>query len=261
MAGVDLVRKVFEQTAAITDQEHLNVALLSCSENVRDRSEFLFGRTRRNPAIEIAASLVQLDAMGCDVAAIACLTSHSPRIYDEIISQLRRSGTRLRLLHAVEEVAAFCRQYLSDVDVVGVLATSGSVNSDLFGPVFGRCGLTAIYPDPDVQGGLVHDAIYNAKHGIKAAVCPTMTQARNQLMEAAQHLIDKGAEAIVLGCTEIPLVISDSTIAGRTLIDPAVVVARSLIRHVAPEKLRPLAFSAFANAVQGDLARAGSFRE
>ena len=120
---------------------------------------------------------------------------------------------------------------------MGILATNGTVNADIFGRALRECGLTAIYPDQKTQTQLVHDAIYHPTNGIKAASPPNAQPARNQLLAAASHLIDKGADAIVLGCTEIPLVIQETSLSGRMLIDPATVVARALVRYAAPEKL------------------------
>ena len=49
-AGLDLVRKIFDQTQAALDQEYLPVALLSYAHRIEDRSAFLFGEAPENPA-------------------------------------------------------------------------------------------------------------------------------------------------------------------------------------------------------------------
>jgi aspartate racemase len=45
---------------------------------------------------------------------------------------------------------------------------------------------------------------------------------------------------IILGCTEIPLVLTDAAVGGIPLIDPTLILARALIREAAPDRLRTL---------------------
>ena len=56
------------------------------------------------------------------------------------------------------------------------------------------------------------------------------------------HLRAKGAEAVILGCTEIPLAITDDRVDDVIILDPTLILARALIREVDPGKLRPLSF-------------------
>ena len=64
-------------------------------------------------------------------------------------------------------------------------------------------------------------------------------RAREDLLQAAESLVKMGAEAIVLGCTEIPLAIQEKQIGGAVVIDPAIALARAMIREVDPQKLKP----------------------
>ena len=52
-------------------------------------------------------------------------------------------------------------------------------------------------------------------------------------------LQQQGAEAVVLGCTEIPLAITERRIDDAVIIDPTLVLARALIRKANPAKLKP----------------------
>ena len=54
-----------------------------------------------------------------------------------------------------------------------------------------------------------------------------------------QRLIDRGAQALILGCTELPLALKNGDMSV-PLIDPTFVLARSAIASTVPEKLRPL---------------------
>ena len=69
------------------------------------------------------------------------------------------------------------------------------------------------------------EAIYGEK-GIKAGFTDGI--AKQNIIKAAKHLIDNGAEALLAGCTEIPLVISQQDFPV-LLIDPMDVIARIAI--------------------------------
>ena len=70
---------------------------------------------------------------------------------------------------------------------------------------------------------------------------PPTERTRNQLLDGIRHLRERGADAVILGCTELPLAIPEPEFEGIPLIDSTDVLARALIRETYPEKLRPLA--------------------
>jgi aspartate racemase len=47
-----------------------------------------------------------------------------------------------------------------------------------------------------------------------------------------------GAEAVVLGCTELPLAVPEAELDGLPIVDPTRILARALIRAVTPARLR-----------------------
>ncbi|MGH2567114.1 MAG: aspartate/glutamate racemase family protein, partial [Bacteroidota bacterium] len=92
----------------------------------------------------------------------------------------------------------------------------------------------------EIQRDKVHPAVYDRRYGIKALSNPVTERARKSLLAAIRWLRKEGAEAVILGCTEIPLAIPEKKIDGVVLIDPTLILARSLIKAVSPAKLRPL---------------------
>lgn len=59
-AGLDLMRKIFDQTEANCDQEHLSVIQYSLSEHIIDRTRFLLGETDENPGEAIGEIMVRM---------------------------------------------------------------------------------------------------------------------------------------------------------------------------------------------------------
>jgi len=233
-AGLDLLRKIAEQTKATIDQEHLRVLSISDPGPIPDRTAYLSGLDRQNPAIPILEQLEQLRQMGASVAGIPCNTAHAPAIFDVIEDGLPEG---LLLLHMIKETAAWIRRHRPDLDRIGVLSSTGTARAQIYPKYLAEVGLTAMSPDAEIQERHIQPAIYHREYGIKAKGSHSL-QARDALLLGVQHLRDRGAEAVISGCTEIPLVITETEIMGLPVLDPTLILARALIRKVDPERLR-----------------------
>jgi aspartate racemase len=239
-AGLDLVSKVLEHTVAERDQEHLPLVLMSLPGDIPDRTEFLLGTEPRNPAEAIAPLLLQLEQLGATVAGIPCNTTHSRPIFGRIQELLASAGSRLRVLNMLTETVRYARELLPARCPIGLLSTYGShrlgVHRDAMHDAFPLVTLT----NEEVVE-LVHRAIYDTQWGLKARPYPASAQAVECLMDACQRLQARGARALMVGCTELPFALPQPEVCGMPIIDPAVALARALIREVRPARLKPLA--------------------
>ena len=238
-AGLDLATKIFDQTIAAGDQDHLPVALLSLPSAIGDRTAFLTGQTTTNPGYAIAEVILKLEQIGARVVGIPCNTAHAPPIFGLVREQLEAAGSRVRLLNMIEEVAQFVRLRHPGIERIGVLCTTGTARSGVYPATLAAQGLQAVLPEEAVQEQ-VQSAIYDPGDGIKACSHPVTPAARVRLLDALAHLGDHGARAVILGCTEIPLAVPEPTIDGVALVDATWVLAHALIREAAPDKLKPL---------------------
>ncbi|MFO8233258.1 MAG: amino acid racemase [Longimonas sp.] len=238
-AGVDLVDKIIAQTDAATDQEHVPVALLSYPERLVDRSTFLFGEIDTNPAYALADVLRLLDDAGAVVAGMPCNTAHAPSIFDTIVQETRRTGHQVELLHMIEETVEFMQATMPHIETVGTLSTQAVYELNLHRTPLEAAGFSVVTPDP-VMRELVNTTIFDTSFGLKAQSHPATPQAKQNLLDTIQHLIDRGADAVVLGCTELPLAPLAADMDLVPLIDPAEVLARALIDAVHPDHLKPL---------------------
>lgn len=238
-AGIDLLGKIAAQTAVSLDQDHLTVINWSQPGTIVDRTEFLLGQVAENPAFALAAQVQQLANMGAGVVGIPCNTAHAPRIFNQIRAELAAANCDVLLLHMIEEVGRFLRENLPEVKKIGVLSTTGTYQVGVYVDVLGTLGFTAVLPPFPLQTEKIHPAIYDPIYGIKACGFATL-QAQENLREGSAALKAAEAEAIILGCTELPLAFSEPIAAGLPLIDPTLILARALIREANPIKLKPL---------------------
>ena len=238
LAGLDIFKKIIEETIATKDQEHLPVILSSKPHRIADRTAFLLQNSNENPGYALLKIIEELDNSGAEVVAIPCNTAHAPAIFDIITRQLQDSKSNIRLLHIVEETAKFIKSNHPD-KMVGVLSTTGTRDTRLYSDILSNFGISNIAPDDELQP-LVHEAIYNEQYGIKAFSSPVTSKATDNLIQAISALKKQGAQVIVLACTELPLALTEKSYFGIPTVDPNRILARALIEHIAPEKLKPI---------------------
>lgn len=237
-AGLDLLKKIFDQTIASKDADHLSVILLSEPEAIPCRTEFLLDQQSVNPGIALLERLRRLEEAGAQVAGIPCNTSHAQPIMGLILEKAREQGLKIKLLDMVQEVVDHCKK-LGDAGLrPGVLATIGSYRTSVYQKAFKKAGVECVLPSQETMKS-VHKAIYDTEFGIKARSNPVSGQARDMVLAAILELKTLGAKSVVLGCTELPLAVPETDIYGIPVIDSTLILARALIRESAPHKLRP----------------------
>lgn len=239
-SGTDLLKKVFDNTEAKTDQEHLDAVLLSMPSKIEDRTEYLIGNIKLNPALAIAELLLKLEKTGVTIAGIPCNTAHSERIFKVIQRELEHATSSIQLLNMIDETVSFIATNYPDVTKVGVLSTTGTYTSKIYASPLESKGYEVIRPSLEMQENSIHPSIYHKTYGIKAISNPIHPQARENLVQGIAYLKAQGAQIVILGCTEIPLAITESKINGLITTDPTTILARALIHHSHPHKLKPL---------------------
>jgi aspartate racemase len=238
-AGFDLAAKITAHTIAESDQDHLDVIVVSRPSSISDRTAFLLGDDADNPASAIVQAAMRLEDAGATLAAMACNTAHAPRIFDRVETIMDERGSTLRLLNMVAETVRFVADASPTATRVGVLSTRGSREIGLYPDALHRAGFDCVELSDAEHDACSHEAIYHPKFGVKSTGRVT-DEARARILRGIELLTERGADAVILGCTELPLAVPESTISGVAMIDPAVATARALIREFAPEKLRPL---------------------
>ncbi|MGZ5556197.1 MAG: aspartate/glutamate racemase family protein, partial [Candidatus Aminicenantales bacterium] len=109
---------------------------------------------------------------------------------------------------------------------IGLVATSGTVRSGIIARTFEAAGIAVIFPCARDQKRVMA-AIYGKK-GIKAGF--TEGPPREILLGIAGDLIRRGAQAILAGCTEVPLALQASDLSV-PLVEPMTIGARAAIRR------------------------------
>lgn len=210
-ATADLFTKIVQATPASRDQEHLPI-LVRCIPQIPDRTDALLGRGP-SPVGWLVQGARELRRSGAQLLAIACNTAH--HWYPEI-----RDAFGAQVLHVADAVTDELRMRGAG-GRIGLLATSGTLASGFYQRHLQAAGHAVLTPPPG-------DQIQCVDHAIAKAKSSRWDAARQPAEDAAQALISRGAQHVVLGCTELPLVLARSPLAPR-LLDANLALARACV--------------------------------
>ena len=236
LAGLDVFKKIIEETDVQKDQEHLPVLLMSYPHLIVDRTEYIVGKVAVNPGYALADIIKKLADNGAKVATIPCNTAHAEPIFSVVEQEFEKNKVNIKLLHLVKETVNHIKQNSPDAKVA-VLSTTGTRNTGLYKNILLEADLEVIEPSLDWQNR-VHDAIYHKDYGIKAFSSPVKEKAIQELMLCMDELIKEKATHFILGCTELPLALPEKTYKDIPLIDPNRIIARALISEIDASKLK-----------------------
>lgn len=225
LATVDFLRKLVDRTPARADDEHIPFVVHSVPQ-LPDRMEAIFDGGA-SPLPKLMEAIETLQAAGAMLIAMPCNTAHY--WYDKFAP-----AAKVPFQHIADAALAALgtdqRQSLS----LGLLGTRGTLKAGFYQKRFAARRVDCIISSPDDQEKLVDPAI-------KAIKANDLVSATPLLERAAERLLERGASAIVLGCTEIPVVLDRfrPALAARC-VDVTVALAESCIdwwqSHYAPAR-------------------------
>ncbi len=243
LATVDFQRKVIGLTPATTDQGHMRMVIHMCPQ-IPDRTQALLAFREGNT--ELAKEVVRVATektvemmIEGEVSGIVftCNTLHAflpdlegPEEVPGIITELKNRGLEsVPIININTASVQAIQRFAPDVKKVGVLATTGTVNFKIYQNALEQAGLEAVVPADDIQEEVM-EAIYGTKtgKGVKnlQATQNEFPEAKALFLKAWRHLEARGAEVAILGCTEIPLAITE---ADGPFVDASLILAGSAI--------------------------------
>lgn len=222
-ATVAFFFRIVRATHARHDQDHFRV-LVDSNPKIPDRTAAIRGEGK-SPLPMLVQSARGLQKDGADFIAIPCVTVHY--FFDPL-----QKKVRIPILNIVGEVVEHVCRRMKKVRRIGLVATSGTVETGLFQKAFAKAGIEVVLPDAKTQKSRIMAAIYGRK-GVKA-VGPS-EESKTLVIAAAKTLIDRGAQAILAGCTEIPLILKDGDLPV-PVVDSLDVLAQAAIREARGRK-------------------------
>jgi aspartate racemase len=228
-AGLALFKNILLKTPATVDQEHLPVILMSFPDAIGDRTQYLEGQIPVNPAFSIIRIIRKLEAAGAEVIGLACNTVYSPAIFDVIAARTLHAESRITLLNMPFETCRHIRENLLGVRRIGLMTTNGTYRSGIYKTMLESMGFEVAVPDAGFQNDVIHRMIYDPQYGIKACPGSISQQVKQWSRQALTYFKRRHVDAIILGCTDLSLVFTESTIRDMIIVDSTASFASSLV--------------------------------
>ncbi len=189
LASAQFMLRLTLLTPASRDQEHIPAVLWS-DPRVPDRTRGKLAGGD-DPLPWLLRGIAGLRQAGCGAIAIPCNTAHG--WFDEM-----QQAAGVPILHIVDAAADDLRRTGVAAGRIGVMGTQATLAMRLYQVRLGRLGWDCITPTQAEMDRLVSPAIAAVKAN-------RVAEAYAPLAEVVGTLAARGAAAVVLGCTEIPL--------------------------------------------------------
>jgi aspartate racemase len=213
-ATADLMKKITDMTDADCDQEHIHI-LIDSNTRIPDRTAAIL-HGGDSPLPELLASARRLETAGADFLIMACNTAHWFLPYME-------KEVSIPFIDMPIATAGLLRD--RGVAKAAVLATDGTIQSGLYAEALNSEDILAIYPT-DSQQEMVMSLIYDY---IKKGILDPAELPCDEITAMLDDLRERGAEALLLACTELPVAFSIMGLYADDCVDPTSVLAAAAI--------------------------------
>ena len=141
---------------------------------------------------------IKLEKAGCSALIICSNTMH--KIADQV-----QENISISLINVIDETAKVVKA--NKIKNIGLLGTKFTMEEEFYFQKLKNCyHLNPIIPI-EIERNYIHDAIYNQfAQGI------FLNKTKQKFLEIIKNLKEKGSEGIILGCTELPLLIKQEDV-------------------------------------------------
>jgi aspartate racemase len=212
-ATLDLYRRIIQHTHARSDQEHFRT-IIDCNPKTPNPNNAVT-RGTQDPTRMLCATARNLERAGADFIVIPCNTVH-------IFLDAIRSSIHIPVYSIIDETIQTLLDEIPHAHRVALLASPAVVATRLYTDRLEAQGIETLLPD-EAGEERVREVIFAVKSGDKGPAV------KEKLMGVTSDLITRGAQAVILGCTELPLVLSPQDLSVPS-IDTLDVLARAAVR-------------------------------
>jgi aspartate racemase len=216
-ATLQLFQKILENTAASQDQDHCRT-LIDNNPKIPERLPAILG-TGESPVPMMVRSGLALERAGADFILIPCVSAHF------FIRDLQ-SRLGLPIISMIDETVALIERQQPKMGKVGILAAQGSIRARLFQDHLLDAGiepLISVGQDLQrVQADIFRIKDTGGRHDRRFL--------KKEILEVAHRLVERGAEGMIVGCTELSLVIAGDDLSV-PVFDALTILARAGIRE------------------------------
>lgn len=211
-ATADFYSKLIRLTPVEKDWEHVRV-IIDSNPKIPSRGRYIeLGET--DPVPYIRQAILQLQSLGAEIIAIPCNTAHI--LYDQY-----SNGMSVNIPNMIEvTVESVMRRFSSVPNAIAVFASRLSQKHLLYSAAFKKYGCNVVDTTPH------QEAVSGIIEGVKQG------KPLDQLKEQMHVVLSEYnvADAFILGCTELSLLIIEDHYCNKPVIDSNTALAQSCLR-------------------------------
>lgn len=211
-ATVDLMTRIIKITPAKRDQDHIRM-LVDNNPKIPCRVKALLG-DGENPGPVMAEMGRNLEKAGADILVIPCNTAHY--YINDVIN-----AVNIPVLNMIDETVNVLKN--DGTDSVALLASTAVLKTGLYEAKIFQFGLNFIVPDQLYQEKLM-ETIFLVKSN-------EISKAKENIAEIIEHIKQKGAKSIILGCTELPIIVDENSY-NLKFYNPTQILVQAIVREV-----------------------------
>ena len=193
-ATIDFMSRVIALTPSQRDQDHIRMVVEN-NPHIPDRQAAVENDLI---ALELTSIAERLELAGADFLVLPCNTAHV--FIDDLLKNIQ-----IPFVHIVSETVNEIVKEHTNVKNVGLLATDMCINSGIYHQAIKSVDRTVLVLEQQDQKSCMQ-LIFDVKKGKYSKSTKT------DMVRLADQLIQKGADIIVAGCTEIPLILDTKSI-------------------------------------------------
>lgn len=218
-ATLDLFQKIITNTPAYNDQEHLPI-LIDNNPQIHDRTTFLINGGA-DPLPQLVESAKKLQAGGAEAICMPCNTAHY------FLEKIQKE-VPVPIISIIESTYLAITREMPTVKKIGLFATEGTIRTRLYHRVFEKGGIELIDINKEDR-----QAMMKVIYGVKAGNIHDQVKNFQLLVE---KVADLGAEAMIAGCTEFPLLLRTIT-PPVPFFDPTLILAKAVVAFSCSDQL------------------------
>jgi len=233
VSGLDYFKGINERVLAATPRGHLmspNPPIVMVSVDCDAYAHYLTLKSFAKVDEHLLDGVRKLVAAGCDLLVIASNTAHI------CVPAVERAFPDLRILHIVDCCAS--RLKSQGFSRVGLIGTKPTMEEDYLKLRLSRHGITTLAPEDERTQGEIYEIICQ-----ELSFNVFSDASRTKMVKVIRELEARGAEACILGCTEIELLVQQEHVPSLTLLPSAAIhietAANVLLGKVALKDLLP----------------------
>lgn len=217
MASQLFYKMVTEHTVAEKDQDHINLLILS-DASMPDRTSAILKGEYDGPYNQMLEDARMLEHAGCKAIAITCNTAH-------FFADMIKDQINIPILHMIKQTAATAASMYPG-GKVGIMATDGTVKTELYQKALEAEGLVPFAPCEDIQKEVMHQIYDRIKNG--------QSYDPESWKKIEAEYKEAGCQCVLLACTELSVIKADEGLSD-WYVDPMDTLARAVIAYAGKE--------------------------